>query len=53
MICCDKCKDKQKAAYRIGWNETSAAINLTDSIVLCFKCYKEFMTSFGNFKETK
>lgn len=53
MICCDKCQDKQEASHRIGWSDAMTALNLTDSMVLCDKCYEEFMTMFGNFKGTK
>lgn len=53
MICCDRCQKKQNATYRVGWSESPTAINLTGSIVLCDKCYKEFMVLFGNFKEAK
>ena len=53
MICCDKCQNKQNATHRVGWSESPTAINLTDSIVLCDKCYKEFMILFGNSKEAK
>lgn len=50
MICCDKCQDKREASYRIGWSDSVSALQLTDSMVLCDKCYKEFMTMFGNLK---
>lgn len=50
MICCDKCQYKQEASYRIGWSDNVSALQLTGSMVLCDKCYKEFMTMFGNFK---
>ena len=53
MICCDKCQTKQNATHRIGWSEIPTAINLTDSMVVCDKCYDEFMIFFGNFKESK
>ena len=53
MICCDKCQDKQQAFYRIGWSDNASALQLTGSMVLCNKCYKKFMTMFGNFKEAK
>lgn len=53
MICCDKCQDKQEAKYRVGWSTMPTPINIMDSIVLCDKCYQEFMILFGNFKETK
>lgn len=53
MICCDVCQDKQEGTHRVGWGETPTALNLTDSIVLCDKCFGQFMTLFGNFKRGK
>lgn len=53
MICCDKCQDKQEASHRVGWSDTPTALNLTDSMVLCDKCYGQLMTLFGNFKGAK
>lgn len=53
MICCDKCKEKKEANHRVGWSESLTAINLTDSMVLCDKCYQDFMNIFGNFKGAK
>jgi hypothetical protein len=53
MICCDKCQDKREAYHRVGWADTPTALNLTDSMMLCDKCYKEFMTLFGGFKGAK
>lgn len=49
MICCDKCQHKQKATHMVGWNDTLTLKPLTDSVVLCDKCYEEFMVLFGNF----
>ena len=53
MICCDKCQIKREANYRVGWSNTPTALNLTGSMVLCEKCYEEFMVLFGNFKGVK
>ena len=40
MIYCDKCQANQEASHRVG-------------IVLCDKCYKQFMTLFGTFEGAK
>ena len=53
MICCDKCQNKQEASHRVGWSDNLTTLNLTDSMVLCDKCYEQFMTLFGNFKGAK
>lgn len=53
MICCDKCQTKQEATHRVGWNDTLTLTPLKDSVVLCDKCYNEFMIYFGNFKGAK
>lgn len=53
MICCDKCETKQEATHRVGWSDTLTALNLTNSMVLCDKCYVDFMCLFGNFKRSK
>lgn len=53
MICCDKCQDKQVATHRVGWSNDASALQLTGDMVLCDKCYNEFMTLFGNFKGAK
>ena len=53
MICCDKCQVKREAKHRVGWSDALTALNLIDSIVLCDKCYEEFMVLFGNFKGAK
>lgn len=53
MVCCDKCQFKREASYRVGWGDCPTALNLKDSMVLCDKCYEEFMILFGNFKGAK
>lgn len=53
MICCDKCRDKQKASHSVGLSDTTIAMNLTDNMVLCGKCFEQFMLLFGNFKGAK
>lgn len=53
MICCDKCRYKKEATHRVGWSDTPTPLTVTDSMVLCDKCYEEFMTLFGNFKGAK
>lgn len=53
MICCDKCQNKQQATHRVGWSDNVSALQLTGDMVLCDKCYEQFMTLFGNFKGAK
>lgn len=53
MICCDKCQDKQKATHTVAWIDVVNPLKFEDYMVLCDKCYKEFMTLFGNFKGSK
>lgn len=53
MICCDKCQDKKKATHTVGWVDCTSPLKFSDSMVLCDKCYEQFMVLFGNFKGAK
>ena len=52
-VVCDRCRYKKEATHRVGWRYTQTPLTVTDSMVLCDKCYEEFMTLFGNFKGAK